>query len=105
MPDRIKNLAPRVFDNLTYSNHAIEAASNDRFGIVYNMPRTLRDFQLVEVSTEELKFVVRVKLDSQRDLCLVLIPRGRGWLVKTVWINLASDKHRTLQRNKYVQAP
>lgn len=95
----------RVF--LDYTHHALEAAADDRYG---DMP-ILKGVDLSKVQVVELgvkdgrvsKMVVRGRLDQERDMILVLIPRGKQpWTVKTVWVNMRDDKHRTLDHSKYV---
>jgi len=48
-----------------------------------------------------VKIAMRVKLDEKRDLVIVGIPQMGGLFVKTVWINLRNDSHKTLNKNKY----
>ena len=40
-------------------------------------------------------------MDALRDICIPVIPRFGHLFAKTVWVNLSSDKHRTLDRTKY----
>lgn len=95
--------------SLLYSNHAIAASKNDRYG-TFELPATLepQNAKVIEVaySTETkkvVKVVYRQQLDSQRDICIaVAIDPRKGYVVKTVWINLASDSHRSLDASKYV---
>jgi hypothetical protein len=96
---------------LVYSEHAIQAASGDRYGNVRSrLPARLDMAQarIVEVEAEPerrklRKMVLRSSLDSGRDLVLVVEPRGTRWFVRTCWVNEKSDNHRTLNRSNYVK--
>lgn len=97
-----------VFEGrLKYSNHAITASQNDRFGAIplpemFSVANAeLIESELSDDGTVVLKQVWRQQLDEKRDLILAITRDGR---VKTVWVNLRSDKHRTLQTSKYVHA-
>lgn len=94
-----------TFD-LTYSKHAQEAAKTDRYGLI-KLPQgiTFHKDRIIEVETEDnvtvTKMVVRMNypLNNKLDIVYVIIPQTG--LVKTVWINAVSDKHTTLNKNKY----
>lgn len=96
-----------VFEGkLRYSHHAISASQTDRFGDI-TLPAmfSVANAELIESELSDdgaivLKQVWRQPLDDKRDLVLAITRDGR---VKTVWINLRSDKHRTLQAGKYVR--
>ena len=94
---------------LAYTVHALEASKNDRYGEIPVLKSvTLDRLQIVEVGVENddriVKIVYRGRLDAERDLILVLIPcAGRAWRVKTVWCNLRTDQHMTLDKSRYVR--
>ena len=98
-------LAEPVFTGwLTYSAHAYKAAKLDRYGTV-SLPKYFwgTGAQLVEVETIDdvpVKQVWRQKLDEQRDLVLAITNEGS---VKTVWINLNHDEHKSLRPERYEQ--
>jgi hypothetical protein len=105
MPASAKS--PVYEGKLKYSFHAIRASQNDRFG---NIPLpesfTVANAELIESELSDdgsvaLKQVWRQPLDDKRDLVMAITREGT---VKTVWVNLKSDKHRTLQADKYVRA-
>lgn len=93
-------------DDLEYTTHAKEEAQKDRYGLI-ELPLKI-DFNKATLIEAEAfgndkmlvctKQVWRVSLDSKRDLCVVVTREGR---VKTVWVNLSSDKHITLKSDKY----
>jgi hypothetical protein len=92
---------------LKYGRHATQEASLDRYGNIA-LPSSFDSdsADLIEVEWDKLKRQVtkcvwRQALDPDRDLVLVVIP-DTGF-VKTVWINLKTDKHRTLDRSKYTK--
>lgn len=90
--------------DLNYSNHALQAANNDRYGNI-DLPDSVdtnkaKLIELEVVNNRYLsKIVYRMEYDSEYDICIVIIPER--WFVKTVWLNRKSDKHRTLDRSKY----
>lgn len=87
---------------LRYTRHAIEASRSDRYGYI-ELPNKV-DYNyaiLIEVETSNdvaIKQVWRTTYDDTRDLILVITNTGN---VKTVWINVRSDKHTTLDASKY----
>ena len=101
IPTNIK--LPTGAYSLTYSQHARQAARSDRYGHI-PLPAYIDTSKamLIEVEIENgkiLKILYRSQLNDKLDVCIVVIP-GR-WFVKTLWINESSDKHFTLNRNKY----
>lgn len=92
---------------LKYSRHAENEAMSDRYGHVSLPPRLdTREADLVEAEVDArqyrvIKRVYRAKLDPSRDLVLVVQPDG---FVRTVWVNLHSDQHATLNTRKFVAA-
>lgn len=98
--------ALRVWDGrLEYSQHAVDEAQSDRYGKV-NLPTEIPGwFKLIESYVEGgvvVKQLWRGRVDTKRDLILVVLADG---VVKTAWVNLRTDKHGTLHREKYVSAP
>ncbi len=89
--------------SLTYSRHAQNASSDDRYGQMV-LPDTLNVdvAKLIEIEVrdgEVIKGVYRINYDSDLDLIIVLIPHTS--FVKTVWFNEVNDVHSTLQAWKY----
>lgn len=101
-------VAPTARVPLSWTRHAHEARWNDR--VYHNeIPAfdtlPLSRFSVVEVGVESgrvVKMVVRGHFTKTHDLVFVLIP-GPRWTVKTVWSNLRTDVHRTLDKSRYVQ--
>jgi hypothetical protein len=105
LPEHYRHPAAMV--NVDYSGHALSEARRDRYGLIpcptaldLSAMRTIE----VEMSRGRVcKIVVRGPLDVTRDVVYVLIPRvGTAWFVKTVWVNVKSDRHRTLDKSRYV---
>lgn len=95
-----------VYHLRRYSNHAIRASKDDRYGKVKTLPRLLNmavcDLVEIEVTDSEVtKAVVRFPYSPDLDLIIVFMPTHPLNLVKTVWFNKKSDKHKTLQHWKY----
>lgn len=85
-----------------YGNHARFEAKVDLYGHI-DLPKTLdlSKMKVIEIGVEDgrvAKILFRGPLDSTRDLCIVIQSDG---VVRTVWVNLKTDKHRTLDRTKY----
>ncbi len=91
---------------LTFSHHAKQACRTDRYGVIIPPVRiTPTVEQLIEVEAASgfvTKAVARLPHDSTRDLIVVYIPEGETAHVKTLWFNLNSDKHFTLDKSRYV---
>lgn len=88
---------------LTYSNHALKAANNDRYGNV-KLPQSigLANGYIFEVETQDktiAKLAIRYPLKGGLDITFVLL--YNSGIVKTVWLNKRSDVHKTLKRSKY----
>ena len=90
---------------LRYTKHARQAARTDRYGEVPLFESVnLDNLDLVEIGAENgqvTKLVLRGGYDTTRDHVLVLVPEDGVYIVKTVWYNLRTDKHRTLRRDRY----
>lgn len=101
-------LAPRWAGHfrLVYSEHAKHAALTDRLGRIPIFDDGEFEAQdVVEVSVrdgEPYKAVLRCPCSDYLDLIFVLENPSQGaCVVRTVWFNLASDTHKTLDRSKY----
>lgn len=113
MPADLANAARSMAVSLRYTSHALNQAAFDRYGRVDNLPayfvgKDWSVFEVAAVGREVRKVAARRSLGDGRSLCVVLRPDRNGgarWFVVTVWVNLDSDKHRSLARAKYVQAP
>lgn len=103
--------AGRTF-RLDYTRHAKHAAISDRYGPLTKAPLslTINPGEVFEAQVESgrvVKFAVRLTAGFSAaspdvDLVLVLMPTGGLFLtVKTLWLNKRTDKHVTLDRNKY----
>lgn len=99
--------APQQRIRISYGSHARMESLRDRYGLI-RLPNTLRlhRMRVIEVGMVDgkvSKILFRGRLDDKRDLCIVLIPGvdNNPWKCKTVWVNLNSDKHRTLDTSRY----
>lgn len=110
-PKRVKVLLPPHGTNikLNYGSHAKRSAIDDRHGDIYTvLPTNIvisRDTQIFEATLSDndkvlVKFGVRLRLDDIRDLVMIVMADG---FVKTVWINVRSDKHDTLRKELYAR--
>ncbi len=97
---------PRGFNpvvNLNYGSHAREEAMVDRYGKI-RLPHRIdvRKGKIFEIGVTKnvvTKMVIRFTYDETRDIIIVLMPSSG--FVKTVWFNLKTDTHKTLDRSKY----
>lgn len=103
MPEHLRK--PIFEGMLTYGFHAKSESAQDKYGSI-QLPKYFdsKKAKLIEtewdpVSRRILKQVWRQRLDDKRDLVLVIGEKG---FVRTVWCNLLTDKHRTLNPSKYV---
>lgn len=89
---------------LDYSPHALNAALDDRYGNIVNLPKSIdtSKAQVIEVEmngSKTTKVVYRIPYNEEYDLVMVLLPDRR--FVKTVWLNKNTDLHNTLDTSKY----
>ncbi len=89
-----------------YTAHAVEAAQDDGYGPIA-VPETidLTRFEVIEMTVAAgtrrvVKMLIRGQHDGRRDIVMPVTADGR---VKTVWANLRTDIHRTLDRSKYAR--
>lgn len=95
---------PNTQITLIYSNHAINASKNDRYGQIL-LPKTINPNagKLIELEIKNnviQKIVLRFKYSKDLDLIIVI---GFNKIVKTVWLNKCEDNHSTLNYNNYVK--
>jgi DNA polymerase/3'-5' exonuclease PolX len=93
---------------LKYTRHAVEASQNDKYGPI-KLPGALDTgaAKCIEVYLDGgrvQKLVYRMPQLGPCDLVLVVVPDGGAFKVLTVWKNLKSDQHETLQVGKYTRA-
>lgn len=96
--------APTATVTPNYGTHARKEAFEDRYGHIA-LPATmdLSKYTVIEMEADGAKVVkilFRGALDARRDICVAMMANG---FVKTVWVNLRTDTHRTLDRSKYVK--
>jgi len=99
-------VAPTGKVELTYTEHALKACQDDRYGVIRTFKTlNLNRFRVVEVETvdgEVVKLVIRGQYCERYDVVLAVIP-GEAFTVKTAWLNSRYDAHGTLDRSKYVR--
>ena len=93
---------------LYWTKHALAECSADRYGII-NPPNELDTdkAQVIEAELSRLddgsfythKVVYRIPYTETKDMVIVFVPSSGA--VKTVWINMKEDTHRTLNTKKY----
>lgn len=98
---------PARIVGLEWGFHALNALRDDRYGEIEkydHIDLTTKSVIEVGVTGKRVeKVVIRGSLDADRDIVYVLIPKGyQPWFVKTVWVNLKTDHHKTLDRSRYV---
>lgn len=92
---------PSEMIEVRYSRHAKDRARENRVPILREVD--LDKCQLVEATIENKEtkaVVVRLSHDGWRDMCLAISMDG---CVKTVWVNLKTDNHVSLNRAKYTK--
>lgn len=99
---------------IKFTNHAKEAARNDRYGNFTSYLPLHTSFdpacaEIVEVETFDgitpTKMIYRVPLapNSKNDLVLALVPYSDYYVAKTVWLNETADRHVTLNVKRYAK--
>lgn len=107
-PGIIKRQLPTNTAMLVATEHAKNAARNDRYGII-PLPKMVNfgGVQFIEAEIDEkrtlTKIVIRIPHSADKDIVMALMPIKGGWLIKTVWYNLNSDNHKTLNKSRYVK--
>jgi len=97
---------------LRYTNHAINAAQDDRYGVIdlskIQNPLRIEQDDIIEVERDDrtggvVKVLIRKGYDAIRDVVLAVsgsgVP-GEG-VVRTVWFNQKDDTHGTLNTSRY----
>lgn len=99
---------PRGFTsvlNLKYGGHAKEQALEDKYGKIQLPHRVdLRKGEIFEIGAKGntvTKIGIRFKYDDTRDIILIVNPADG--FVRTVWFNVAGDKHKTLDMSRYAK--
>ena len=107
MPEYIIGQLPTKVIGVTYSKHAVNASQTDRYG-EFALPSrvNLAGGRLIEAETNAekkvIKWVLRFSLNDAKDIIIVMNPeQPYNWFCRTVWLNLKSDCHRTLDKEKY----
>lgn len=103
LPKRIKGMVPQGRFKVAYSGHAQIASQTDRYG-AFDLPARVdvnvdNIFEVSVAHGQVVKYGVRIPLDNERDLCMIVT---RDRVVKTVWVNLKTDHHTTLRQHCYV---
>lgn len=108
LPDGFQPPTERV--RLCWTRHADNARKDDRYGEIPKFDTIpLSKFEVIEVGmngNNVAKIVMRGHYTKDVDVIFVLIPDYTcwhgPWTVKTVWQNLRTDSHKTLDRSRYV---
>lgn len=93
---------------LKFTAHAKAAATNDRYGII-SLPESVDTnsatcFEVAIKDGQVCKLAYRLPYDRDKDLTLVVAPVGNFFIVLTVWLNLRTDEHKTLDLSRYENA-
>lgn len=108
----VKINLPKVI-KLWYSSHAEKASRTDRYGVIeLSKEWEHKDGRIIEMETDysgrPIKVVIRAGYDTLHDVCVVLSlqapVQNDRLVVKTVWLNLKTDNHSTLNKKVYKKA-
>ena len=89
--------------SLSYSNHAIFRANELNIELPRHfLPRVADVFEVEVKDGKIFKIAARQKLGDGRCVCYPF--NYEEGFVRTVWMNLESDKHHTLDKNRYVRS-
>ena len=90
--------------NVYFTKHSLEQFDKkniDKYAIDL---RKITSGEIFEVTVEDndiMKFVSRCEYNDKSDVCIVVLLKENGLLIKTCWLNSKMDKHKTLDMNKY----
>lgn len=105
-PKRLDKILPFGIRKLEYTGHAKRAGHTDRYGFV-TLPDSvdLSKAYIFEAEEKEKgkisKFAFRLSTRPEFDTVFVAMPENGSLIIKTVWINVKSDNHATLDKSKY----
>lgn len=89
--------------SLNYGGHAKLEALKDKYGPMHLPQRIdVRKGETIEIGVTGkvvTKIVLRFSYDAEKDIIIVLMPASG--FVKTVWFNLKSDQHKSLDLSRY----
>jgi hypothetical protein len=107
LPPHFRGL-PAATVQVKWTRHAEDARSNDRYGYIPKHERlNLREAETIEVGIEDGRLVhllLRMPYDGKRDILFALRPvAGKPWVIKTVWLNRTNDRHKTLNKSRYMK--
>jgi hypothetical protein len=93
---------------LQLTHHAKTACKNDRYG-EFELPQAIAipSHSIFEIELEKgklRKVVARVPFDDDCDVSIAMIPESGFMRVKTAWLNLKTDGHKTLKTHLYQTA-
>jgi len=93
----------RAVTGLVPSQHALLASKNDRYG-KFEIPTSFdpAEWTVIEIEVNNgalNKIVARKSLDDKRDIVMAFLVQAK--LIKTVWINVRDDEHKTLDKSAY----
>lgn len=97
--------AGRSVISLRYGTHSREEAMKEKYGVLQLPQRIdLKNSDIFEVGTRPgsnviEKVCVRMPHDTEKDIVIVIMVPS--CFVKTVWANLKTDSHKTLNRGNY----
>jgi hypothetical protein len=112
LPEGVAVRARSFAKNVRYTKHALEQAQQDRYAKIVGLPGfvDVSQWSVLEatlVGNEVAKVVIRRPSTARMDLDLVLAVRfdNSDARVVTCWHNRSNDRHHSLNRANYVQAP
>jgi len=108
LPSELLEQVPKESIRLKYGTHAKHACKDDKFGRVVGPPQlnpaTCDIFELEDRAGKLVKFLARMSYDHRRDITVVIAcDKNNEYFVKTLWLNLKTDKHWSLNKKNYVK--
>ncbi len=102
LPEQVASLIPKSVIKVDATSHAKQAAKSDRYG-EFELPSYInlkfaKVFEIEIINNRLTKFAVRERYDNQFDIVMVIT---RDYNIKTAWLNENTDRHFTLDKNKY----
>lgn len=94
----IKRLSNHVYDNINSGRSRYNIDVKKLYLIVKNIDESnCHPFEVEVENDKVVKCAIRMKYDDKRDISIVV----RDEFIVTSWVNMSTDKHKTLDRSKY----
>lgn len=104
-PAQINRILPKGILPLSITRHAAVACKDDRYG-AFNLPQYVdmgkaKVFEASFLDGKLHKFAARLSYNTTHDMVVVIVKDKGNYAIKTAWLNMVNDSHKTLNAGKY----